>query len=638
MRVWTTLVATALLGQSISVKPVFASTPGEVAPPPPKADRAMTYYDRHKIDVSNLRDFYDGLLTADVMIHANAMFDDKTKWELTLYQMILSKSGHNQARSAYQLSLMGVAIDEIRSLWLPDYVSSITDARRRAAFEYVQIAATYPIRVTADTHAVLRTHFIDRQIAELFELTAVNAAMATYDHILPIPTDQKTIDWAAENLGPVGWKVGHNKSSSSQEQRARPFVGEALKTARSEIIASWKPGDLGAVAPKFKTDWVNYLTGYGVSRVTFDGDRDGIEEPFDGFPQEYLRWKKPGSGDLNRPKTSTPKFNVSAYDYPYYRPPILSKSKYPFSDRHRFDTEWTRESSLGVIKMDEYFSGSDRTLGLAMKWSIFFVQQLASGCAHCQVHGAYGTYDAIKSDYLHDKLPPEEFPRVLAKIRALLDFERSKLHSDADKAIFRLARDAGRLPARTTAAHIEELRRHFSDREIQEVISLIVTSAWLSTIMQSQVTVTDRLSMSWALQYLTPVGWKPGAHFGLPNEQRPYHMTELADRGFAKMNSGEVMDASSEWVGVKVPLAVDKDGDGVDDTFDGFPNDPTRWADTDRDGIEDKSDDDIDGDGISNSQEVSLGTFPYKADSDGDGVDDPVEIKAGTDPIDPRSL
>ncbi|MEM7776720.1 MAG: hypothetical protein AAF732_14005 [Pseudomonadota bacterium] len=638
MRVSTAFLAAWLLGLSFYLNAVWASTPSGVAPPPPEADRSMPYYDRHKIDVSNLRDFYEGLLTADVMIHADAMFDAKTKWKMTLYQMILARSNHNQARSAYQLSLMDVPMDEIRSLWLPDYVASIKDARLRTAFEYIQIAATYPIRVTADTHAALRTHFIDRQIAELFELAAVNAAIATYDHILPIPTDQKTVDWATENLGPVGWKVGLNKSSNSKEQRARLFAGDALTTARSEIISTWKPEDLGAVAPVFKTDWVNYITGYGVSRVTFDGDRDGIEEPFDSYPQEYLRWKKPGSNDENNPKPSIPPFKITAYDYQYYRPPVMSKTKYSFSDRHRFDTEWTRESSLGVIKMDEYFSGSDRTLGLAMKWSIFFVQQLASGCVHCQVHGAYGIYDAIKDDYLHNKLPPEELPGVLAKIHALLDFERSDLHTDAEKAIFRLARDAGRIPTRTTAAHIEELRRHFSDREIQEVISLIVTSAWLSTVMQSQVTVTDRLSMSWALRHLAPVGWKPGAHFGLPNEQRPYHMTELRDRGLAKMNSGEVMDSSSEWVGIKVPLAVDKDGDGVDDTFDGFPDDPTRWEDTDRDGIEDKMDDDIDGDGIPNRKEVSLGTFPYKADSDGDGVDDATEIKAGTDPVDPRSL
>ncbi|MEO0511265.1 MAG: hypothetical protein AAF065_15550, partial [Verrucomicrobiota bacterium] len=134
------------------------------------------------------------------------------------------------------------------------------------------------------------------------------------------------------------------------------------------------------------------------------------------------------------------------------------------------------------------------------------------------------------------------------------------------------------------------------------------------------------------------MGWTPGVHIGLPNEQRPRHMTQLFDSLVADMNSGKVPDAATDWTGLPVPLALDADSDGVEDAFDGFPNDPSRWADTDLDGIEDSSDDDIDGDGIANAEEVSLGIFPYKADSDGDGVDDPTELNAGTDPVDPLSL
>ncbi|MEO0536442.1 MAG: hypothetical protein AAF215_21515 [Cyanobacteria bacterium P01_A01_bin.123] len=105
----------------------------------------------------------------------------------------------------------------------------------------------------------------------------------------------------------------------------------------------------------------------------------------------------------------------------------------------------------------------------------------------------------------------------------------------------------------------------------------------------------------------------------------------------AELNSGDIADGASDWIDVDILLAVDTDSDGVDDKFDGFPNDPTRWEDTDRDGIEDSSDDDIDGDGIANLEEVSMGIFPYKADSDGDGIGDPTEIEAGTDPVDPRN-
>ncbi|MEM6474333.1 MAG: hypothetical protein AAF802_32665 [Planctomycetota bacterium] len=166
----------------------------------------------------------------------------------------------------------------------------------------------------------------------------------------------------------------------------------------------------------------------------------------------------------------------------------------------------------------------------------------------------------------------------------------------------------------------------------------IIAGAWLSPTMQAQATVTDRLSMAFALRNLTPKGWNPGPHLGTPLEQRPFHMTEYTAKFRSKILRGRVFDFGSEWVGTDVPSGVDTDKDGVPDAFDGFPDDPQRWEDTDRDGIEDSVDNDIDGDGILNDVEVQNGTFPYKADSDGDGRADPVEIAAGTDPVDPRSL
>ncbi|MCG8539390.1 MAG: thrombospondin type 3 repeat-containing protein [Clostridia bacterium] len=628
------LASTFLAAQVFSATAVFSAE----APRPPEDDMAAPYYDRHKIDIANLRDFYDGILMSDAIIHADAMFDAETKWKLTLRQMILTGSNHHQARSAYQLSLMSVPVGDILAIWSPDYVGSLKDDRLRVAFEYIEAISRRPADVTADTHAALRTHYIDRQIAELFELAGVNAMNVMHDSLLPIATDQETLDWARENLGPVGWKPGSNAAQSPEEQRARPFVGDALDAAYKEVISAWKPDDLAAIDPEFTTDWINHVTGYDVSRITFDGDKDGVEEPFDHYPEEYLRWEDPAADDANLPPASTPPFNAAAYDYPYYSPPIVPETKYPFSDRNKFDTEWTRQASLGTQKIETYFSYDDRALPLEEKWPIFFVYQLASGCVHCQSHGAFGYFDAVEDDYPYDNIPDEDLPRVIARIHALFDFERSDLFTDAQKAAYRFARDAGKLPARTTSAHIEELRRHYSDREIQEIMTVLIAGAWLSSDMQSQVTVTDQLAMSWALKNLTSVGWRPGAHVGWPNEQRAYHMTEMADYAYAKMSSGDVIDQVSEWLASDVPLGVDTDNDGVEDDYDGFPTDPTRWADTDQDGREDSKDNDIDGDGISNRKEVSIGTFPYKADSDGDGVIDPVEIEAGTDPVDPHEF
>jgi gliding motility-associated-like protein len=83
------------------------------------------------------------------------------------------------------------------------------------------------------------------------------------------------------------------------------------------------------------------------------------------------------------------------------------------------------------------------------------------------------------------------------------------------------------------------------------------------------------------------------------------------------------------------PNLSDTDGDGLDDKEDVFPLDPNEFIDTDNDGIGNNADTDDDGDGVQDSDEISLGTDPLNEDSDNDGLIDGEEIANGCDPFDP---
>ncbi|MEM1369920.1 MAG: hypothetical protein AAGG02_18325, partial [Cyanobacteria bacterium P01_H01_bin.15] len=174
MKLKTLLASTSLITTVLMPTQALAA-----APPAPAADQERPFYDRHKIDISNLFDFYEGLLLADAMIHADAMFDAETKWRMTLRQMLLAGSGHHTARSAYQLSLMGVPLAEIQAIFAPDYGETLENPRLKAAFTYIDVMGSYPITSSADIPALLRTHYPDRQIAELMQLGAINNSMAT---------------------------------------------------------------------------------------------------------------------------------------------------------------------------------------------------------------------------------------------------------------------------------------------------------------------------------------------------------------------------------------------------------------------------------------------------------------------------
>ena len=97
---------------------------------------------------------------------------------------------------------------------------------------------------------------------------------------------------------------------------------------------------------------------------------------------------------------------------------------------------------------------------------------------------------------------------------------------------------------------------------------------------------------------------------------------------------------------------LDTDNDGVVDTLDAFPNDPSEWTDTDSDGIGNNLDTDDDGDGYLDTTEVLAGSdpldsisIPLDTDSDGiinlldddddnDGFTDIIENEVGTDSLD----
>lgn len=82
---------------------------------------------------------------------------------------------------------------------------------------------------------------------------------------------------------------------------------------------------------------------------------------------------------------------------------------------------------------------------------------------------------------------------------------------------------------------------------------------------------------------------------------------------------------------------TDRDGDGVPNDQDTFPDDPNEWLDSDRDGIGNNADSDDDNDGMPDSWEIlyglnSLDASDSSADKDGDGISNLAEYQQGSDP------
>jgi hypothetical protein len=95
-------------------------------------------------------------------------------------------------------------------------------------------------------------------------------------------------------------------------------------------------------------------------------------------------------------------------------------------------------------------------------------------------------------------------------------------------------------------------------------------------------------------------------------------------------NDGDALSNLDEYHLGTDPFDADTDNDGVNDDVDAFPLDASETLDTDGDGIGDNTDDDIDGDGYSNDDEIAEGSDELDPESvpgdvDGDGIPDTVE-------------
>ncbi|MFT5441574.1 MAG: alkylhydroperoxidase family enzyme [Myxococcota bacterium] len=143
--------------------------------------------------------------------------------------------------------------------------------------------------------------------------------------------------------------------------------------------------------------------------------------------------------------------------------------------------------------------------GLQLNMMTFTISSVASGCRHCQAHGAFGLDKAGVS---------------LEKIQALWTFEASDLFSDRERAALGLGLAAGVTPSAVSPAHHQALRDHFSDAEARTLISVTALGGFMNRYNDTLATVTDAESRDWAETHLSGIGWSIDKHIGHDHEQR----------------------------------------------------------------------------------------------------------------------
>ncbi|MDC0052879.1 carboxymuconolactone decarboxylase family protein [Gammaproteobacteria bacterium] len=136
-------------------------------------------------------------------------------------------------------------------------------------------------------------------------------------------------------------------------------------------------------------------------------------------------------------------------------------------------------------------------LDAGLKQMIAFAVSNAAGCRYCQAHTANSAQKNNVS---------------VEKIKAVFEFESSALFSDQEKAALRVAVHAGMVPNAVEAVHMSELSKHFSDKQVIEVVAVISLFGFLNRWNDTMATTLENSPKSFAADQLASHGWVAGKH------------------------------------------------------------------------------------------------------------------------------
>ena len=130
---------------------------------------------------------------------------------------------------------------------------------------------------------------------------------------------------------------------------------------------------------------------------------------------------------------------------------------------------------------------------------VSLITSQASGCRYCQAHMSNLASIYRASD---------------EKIRAVWEFESSPLFSPAERAALRLAYRAALVPNEAGAKEFEELKAHFDDGQIVEIVATIALFGYLNRWNDTMATALEPRATEVAQRAIGPVGWQAGKHAG----------------------------------------------------------------------------------------------------------------------------
>ena len=189
-------------------------------------------------------------------------------------------------------------------------------------------------------------------------------------------------------------------------------------------------------------------------------------------------------------------------------PPERFKEVAEYMERWKKQKGYPPNSWLTMLRKPRLFRAYRELHGAVMmeqgevpnglKFMVAHVVSMAAGDPYCAAHNAENAAHLGGVD--------------LEKIEALTRFRASPLFTDAERAALDLAHAAGRSPSAVTERHFDELKKHYSEDAIVEIVGVLALLGWLNRWCTTFAPELEDDAARFAEKHLAPSGWAPGVH------------------------------------------------------------------------------------------------------------------------------
>jgi uncharacterized peroxidase-related enzyme len=155
------------------------------------------------------------------------------------------------------------------------------------------------------------------------------------------------------------------------------------------------------------------------------------------------------------------------------------------------------EIAKAFIELNKAVMANAGAVTSEQKRLIGLVASQTAGCRYCQAHTARAA---------------ERYGASEARIAEVWNYERSVLFTPAERAALAFAQAAASVPNAVDEAIGADMRAHWSDADIVEILGVVALFGYLNRWNDSMATNIEAGAIESGVRHLSARGWSPGKH------------------------------------------------------------------------------------------------------------------------------